>query len=78
MWPAWRFGPNGESAIFNHEGEVPYGWSRKPGEDYVAKESPVLDRAAIEAELVAAGIVPHPAWSAAYMKEVLNDGSTSR
>jgi hypothetical protein len=26
-WPAWRYGPKGESDIFNCEEEVPKGWN---------------------------------------------------
>jgi hypothetical protein len=26
-WPAWFNGPNGETAICNHESEVPKGWT---------------------------------------------------
>jgi len=29
-WPAWRYGPNGESAIFQHEAEVPKDWVDSP------------------------------------------------
>jgi hypothetical protein len=25
-WPSWAFGPNGESAIFQSEEDVPNGW----------------------------------------------------
>ena len=30
-WPAWRYGPRGESRIFQNEQEVPSGWTRRPG-----------------------------------------------
>ena len=30
-WPAWFYGPNGESEIFNAKEEVPPGWSDTPG-----------------------------------------------
>jgi hypothetical protein len=26
-WPSWAFGPNGESAIFQSEEDVPKGWT---------------------------------------------------
>lgn len=29
-WPSWRFGPNGESQIFQSEDEVPEGWQDSP------------------------------------------------
>ncbi len=30
-WPSWRYGPNGESRIFNSAAEVPKGWQDHPG-----------------------------------------------
>lgn len=30
-WPSWRYGPNGESGIFNSAAEVPKGWQDHPG-----------------------------------------------
>lgn len=32
QFPGYRFGPNGESAIFNHEDEVPEGWTNNPND----------------------------------------------
>lgn len=29
-WPAWYFGPGGQSAIFQNAGEVPQGWQDSP------------------------------------------------
>lgn len=29
-WPSWRYGPDGQSAIFNNEAEVPDGWTDHP------------------------------------------------
>lgn len=26
-WPSWAYGPNGESAIFESEAEIPKGWT---------------------------------------------------
>lgn len=31
-WPCWFYGPNGESAIFNSEDEVPEGWTNTQGD----------------------------------------------
>lgn len=31
-WPAWRYGPNGQSAIFDKESEVPEGWTDNPND----------------------------------------------
>ncbi len=30
-WPAWHYGPNGESGVFNNLDEVPEGWADTPG-----------------------------------------------
>jgi hypothetical protein len=27
FWPSWRYGPNGEAAIFERPEDVPDGWS---------------------------------------------------
>lgn len=29
-WPAWRYGPNGEAAIFEEHDVVPEGWTENP------------------------------------------------
>lgn len=76
-WPSWRYGPNGESAIFNSEPEVPVGWTKKPGdtpdEIYVPRATPEpVDREELIAELFARGIDIGPTWGIAHMKKVLN------
>ncbi len=38
FWPSWRYGPNGEAAIFQNAAEVPAGWKdhpKKHAPDYV-------------------------------------------
>lgn len=71
-WPSWRYGPDGEGAIFQSEAEVPEGWTRKPGDLYVPKPTaPVLDREDLIKQLVAKGVNPLPNWSKLYMKELL-------
>lgn len=30
-WPAWRYGPNGECAVFATADDVPPGWVDHPG-----------------------------------------------
>lgn len=71
-WPSWRYGPNGEGAIFQSEAEVPLGWTRKPGDVYVPKpQAEVLDRNTLVELLAAKGVTAAGNWSAAYMKELL-------
>jgi hypothetical protein len=31
FWPSWRYGPSGQSQIFDHENQVPEGWVDHPG-----------------------------------------------
>ena len=37
-WPSWRYGPKGEAAIFESEGDVPKGWK-----DTQPKAEPIED-----------------------------------
>jgi hypothetical protein len=37
-WPAWRFGPGGQSQIFDYEDQVPSGWVDHPSK--VNEEAP--------------------------------------
>ena len=39
-FPAWRYGPNGESAIFEAHDEIPKGWVDDP-KKVKAKPAPV-------------------------------------
>lgn len=72
-WPSWRYGPSGEAAIFQTEEEVPFGWTAKAGQVFVPPTpAVVLDREDIANQLLAKNITPHPTWSVAYMKEVLD------
>lgn len=32
LWPSWRYGPNGQSGIFQSEDDVPAGWIDNIGE----------------------------------------------
>lgn len=71
-WPGWRYGPFGEKAIFNSEAEVPHGWTRKPGELYVAPPSTMLDRENIIGQLETKGIEIDPTWGTAHMQKMLD------
>lgn len=47
-WPAWFYGPDGQSAIFNGPLEVPEGWHDNPdkvGDSKAVTEIPGLDEA---------------------------------
>lgn len=74
-WPGWRYGPNGESAIFQCEADVPEGWTRKAGipeEVFSRPTSAVLNRDDLIEELLAKGIDIGPTWGVAQMKKVLD------
>lgn len=77
-WPSWRFGPSGESAIFDREEDVPFGWSRKPGEVFVKTKPVTHDREFLISELTKLEIKVHPKWGVAHLKKVLDDFSPSR
>lgn len=78
-WPSWRYGPNGESGIFQSPSDVPFGWTSKPGQVFSPLDAkPALDRDKLISDLLAKGIEPHPAWGIGHMKKVLDDGSSTR
>jgi hypothetical protein len=37
-WPSWRYGPNGEAAIFDKEEDVPAGWADSPARARVVED----------------------------------------
>lgn len=74
-WPAWRYGPNGEKAVFPCEAGVPMGWTKKPGEimePFAPRVSEVLDRDALIEALLDKDIDIGPTWGVAHMKKVLD------
>jgi hypothetical protein len=81
-WPSWRYGPEGQSAIFQCAEDVPEGWTRKPDEQpepFVPRRRPVvLNRDELIAELQAHGVEPDLSWGMAHMKKVLDDLSSAR
>lgn len=71
-WPSWRYGPRGESGVFDCAEDVPYGWTRK-GQVFVTHDRPVEhhDREELIKQLEALGVKINPIWSSAHMKKVL-------
>lgn len=45
-WPSWKYGPNGEAAIFERPEDVPTGWTDAPGQQSAepATEKPKTTR----------------------------------
>ncbi len=74
-WPAWYYGPNGVSAVFNTAGEVPKGWEDHPSKvGNSAAQAPAAQAPAASAEQIDAH--GHP-WSAnlhASTKTLTKDG----
>lgn len=78
-WPAWRYGPDGQSEIFDKEEDVPEGWTRKPGDEppvLTLPESIVLNKDELVAELCRLKIEIKPSWGNLHMKRIL-DGDIS-
>lgn len=49
-WPAWYYGPNGASAVFNTAGEVPKGWEDHPSKvGNAAAQAPAAQAPATQA-----------------------------
>lgn len=45
-FPGWRYGPNGQSAIFESEADVPTGWQDHPSKVTKAPKAPAPVKAA--------------------------------
>ena len=70
-WPSWAFGPNGQSAIFQSEDEVPAGWEhhgkvkgRKSAKAPVAAEGKEEIAGLREHYKKVTGKRPFPGWGA--------------
>lgn len=78
-WPSWRYGPDGQGAIFQSEAEVPWGWTVKPGKPELSRQEytvAILDRTKLIDELTVMGIDIKPTWGTAHMKRII-DGDIS-
>lgn len=73
-WPAWRFGPDGESQLFEKAEDVPEGWTPKPPSViYEAPEQAPVDKEKIIDQLKEFGVTPDPRWGAVKLQEVLKE-----
>lgn len=81
-WPSWRYGPEGQSAIFQKEEDVPEGWTKRPDEApevYIARPDPEpLDRDELITKLSEIGVDIDPVWCNAHLKKVLDDCNPAR
>jgi len=44
-WPSWRYGPNGQAAVFDKPEDVPPGWAERPDNAFHVseiRESPIV------------------------------------
>ena len=80
-WPAWRYGPDNQSGIFNSEAEVPEGWVDSPDkvveEAKVIREIPTDDTGLTDGEimssLVERGTYFNPKWPRDKLLRLLNE-----
>lgn len=72
-WPAWFHAPDGDSAIFHSEEEVPDGWTRQKQSEYEAPQPRAIDKDAVVARLKELGVFIDPRWGAAHLKKVLDE-----
>lgn len=73
-WPAWRFGPDGESQMFDDPKDVPDGWVDTPPILYEPVE-PVCQvcEVTITKKLKKLGVTVDPTWGNAKLQEVLKE-----
>lgn len=71
-WPAWRYGPDGQSAQFEKPEDVPDGWTNKPQLQYEAPEvKSEIDVEDIIRQFEAKKIKVDPRWGKAKLLEEL-------
>lgn len=75
LWPAWRYGPNGEAEIFQLPDDVPAGWTDIPLEKRSIErvDNGVLDRGQLMAALEAHGVEVSPLWPDALLEIKLKE-----
>lgn len=62
-WPAWRFGPDGQKAMFEKPEDVPMGWTSRPQLQFERpepKETPTKEW--VTEQLTNLGIEIDPRW----------------
>lgn len=78
FWPSWRYSPDGEGRVFNSAAEVPFGWTKRVGQQLEEVAPPELNKTELIEQLTALGVEINPIWGTAHLKKVLDDRSTSR
>lgn len=80
-WPAWFFSPDGDSAIFDRQEDVPDGWVNNVvvlPEPFVPAPAVLHDQDELMAELIRLSVDIDPTWGVAHMKKVIDDLSSTR
>lgn len=73
-WPAWRYGPDGESEVFDSAEDVPAGWGATPSLAYVPREaSPEICKESTIKALEDFGVVINPTWGTAHLRKMLKE-----
>lgn len=86
-WPAWRYGPDGQSEIFQTEDDVPAGWKDHPskvgkkdgkkaaddkgGDTDIDKKVDAMDDAAVVARLKELKVEFSESWPASKLRAAL-------
>jgi len=70
-WPAWRWSPDGEKALFERPEDVPEGWTAKPPVLFNQPEvKPRPTREEVLKNLKELGVTPDPRWGLGKLIEV--------
>lgn len=73
-WPAWRYGPDGESQMFNGPEEVPDGWTKtQPTLFEPIEPLPQICEVSASKKLEDLGVVVDPTWGNAKLQEMLKE-----
>ena len=71
-WPAWRYGPDGQYAIFAQPEDVPDGWTKTPQQQLEVPEcKPEICKESTIEQLQAANVEVDPRWGKAKLWEEL-------
>lgn len=70
-FPSWRYGPDGESGVFNSADDVPKGWKDHPKAQKPEETERRPSRAEFQKQLKTQGIPFDPTMSAAQLERLL-------
>lgn len=74
LWPGWWYGPDGQSAIFQREEDVPEGWKNRPQQTFETVEVvPPPVKEDVIAKLQSLNITIDPRWGLGKLVQVLEE-----